>query len=365
MQHKLLLGSTALVSAGLLMSGSARAQEEMRVGGIEVVLGGYTEFLARAATNETLINDQSDRGYDFTMDTEIHVTATATTETGITYGSEVELEAGALPMEADEMDLFFSGGFGRFELGRQDSPVDTMVLDATIISAGTAGVDGDADNFLTAGNILDVGDATKIIYYTPRIAGFQVGASWTPDSGDGVDDERTGNKTGDLENVAQGGINWVGDFGAVNAGLYGIGTWADKERGFEPGSGEGEATAFGGGGLIGFGGLQAAASYGHTDFDQGNEIDFVLLGIAYGFGPANVSFNWEHDWIDGQPFAGSDADINDNDTYVLSADVGVLPGVVLKGDVSYTSDDPFTDNGVGNDAGDDSWAGVLAIQLDY
>jgi len=351
------------VSATLLMSASARAQEEMRVGGIEVVLGGYTEFLVEGATHETLINDQSDRGYDFDMDTEIHVTATAVTENGITYGSEVELEVGALPMEADEIDLFFSGGFGRFELGRQDSPVDTMVLDATIISAGTAGVDGDAANFLTAGNIADVGDATKIIYYTPRIAGFQVGASWTPDSGDGVDAPLTGNKNGDFENVAQGGVNWVGDFGAINAGLYGIGTWGDVED--TDTTNGGDLSAWGGGGLIGFGGLQAAASYGHSDFDDGNEIDFVLVGVAYGFGPANVSFNWEHDWIDGQPFAGSDADIDDNDTYVLSGDVGLLPGVTLKGDVSYTSDDPFTHNGEGNDAGDDSWAGVLAIQLDY
>ena len=46
MQHKLLLGSTALVSAGLLMSGAAQAQET--VGGLEVLLGGYTEFGGKA-----------------------------------------------------------------------------------------------------------------------------------------------------------------------------------------------------------------------------------------------------------------------------------------------------------------------------
>jgi hypothetical protein len=44
MKHKLLLGSTALVSAGLLMSGGAQAQETARFGGIEVVLGGFTQF---------------------------------------------------------------------------------------------------------------------------------------------------------------------------------------------------------------------------------------------------------------------------------------------------------------------------------
>ena len=42
MQHKLLLGSTALVSAGILMAVAAPAKAD-----IEVVLGGYTEFLVQ------------------------------------------------------------------------------------------------------------------------------------------------------------------------------------------------------------------------------------------------------------------------------------------------------------------------------
>ena len=46
MQHKLLLGSTALVSAGILISGAAQAQET--IGGLEVQLGGYTEFGGKA-----------------------------------------------------------------------------------------------------------------------------------------------------------------------------------------------------------------------------------------------------------------------------------------------------------------------------
>ena len=61
MQHKLLLGSTALVSAALLMSGAAQAQE-MEVGGIEVTLGGYTEFCVRGANEDTNVDldDASD-----------------------------------------------------------------------------------------------------------------------------------------------------------------------------------------------------------------------------------------------------------------------------------------------------------------
>jgi outer membrane protein OmpU len=344
------------VGAGVLLTSPAFAQN----GGLEVSLGGYTEFLVEGATDETLTNGGSDRGYFFNHDTEIHVRAEGTSDGGVTYGSLVEIEAGALPMEADEMNLYFSGGFGRIELGRQDGVVDTMVLDATIIAAGTGGVDGDTDNQNTAGNIRDVGDATKITYYTPRIGGFQLGASFTPDSGDGQTGTLTGDDdgdptdgVGDLQNVVQGGVNWTGEFGGLETGLGAVGTWAEEE------TTEDDVIGWQGGGLIGFGGLDFAASYGHSDFDNGNEIDFVLVGARFGFGPARVGVHWEHDWIDGDPF-GVGEELDDNNTYVVSADVGLMPGVTLKSDVSYTDSDPGA-----IDPGDETWAGVVAIQLTY
>jgi len=352
MNQRLLLGSTALVGAGVLFTSPVFAQN----GGLEVSLGGYTEFLVEGATDETLSNGDSDRGYFFNHDTEIHVRAEGTSDGGVTYGSLVEIEAGNLPMVADEMNLYFSGGFGRLELGRQDGVVDTMVLDATIIGAGTAGVDGDTDNQITAGNIADVGDSTKITYYTPRIGGFQLGASFTPDEGDGQSAALTGDDDpGDLETVIQGGVNWEGEFGGLETGLFAIGTMGEEET-----TGN-DVVAWAGGGLIGFGGLDFAASYGSSDYDDGDEIDFLLVGVRFGFGPARVGFHYERDWIDGSPpevLGAVDAD--DANIYVLSADVGLMPGVVLKGDVSYNDSDPGA-----IDPGDETWAGVLAVQLNY
>src|SRR5687767_15144772 len=89
MHHRLLLGSTALVSAGLLFGGAASAQE------IEVTLGGYTEFGAQGATDETLQNGAGDRGYTFFMDNEVHIQATGVSDGGLTYGSYLEMEAGS------------------------------------------------------------------------------------------------------------------------------------------------------------------------------------------------------------------------------------------------------------------------------
>ena len=98
MHHRLLMGSTALVSAGLLFGGAAPAQAE-----IEVVLSGYTEFGGLGATDETLQSD-GDRGYTFFMDNEVHIEATGVSDRGLTYGSYVEMEigSGSAPALQDE-----------------------------------------------------------------------------------------------------------------------------------------------------------------------------------------------------------------------------------------------------------------------
>ena len=146
MQHKLLLGSTALVSAGLLMSGAVQAQEA-RVGGIEVVLGGFTEFGVAAGNKNTITNGGHDRSYTFYMDNELIIRANGATESGILYGSKVELEVGSGGIGSsqstaiDEVGLYFSGNFGRVELGREDGAEDVMYVGGEDAQAGTGGID--------------------------------------------------------------------------------------------------------------------------------------------------------------------------------------------------------------------------------
>ena len=84
MQHKLLLGSTALVSAGILMSGATQAQETTTAGGLEVQLGGYTEFGGKMGQS---LQNGPDRGYFFFMDNEVFINANGATlsHSGIRY----------------------------------------------------------------------------------------------------------------------------------------------------------------------------------------------------------------------------------------------------------------------------------------
>jgi outer membrane protein OmpU len=359
MHHKLLLGSTALVGASLLLATTAAAQE------FEVSLQGYTEFGLTGATEDTFFNSpESNRSYGFFMDTEIHILADGEAN-GVLYGSYVELEVykdtyqGGSDTGADEANLYFSGGFGRIELGRNDGAEDLMFVGAEDAQAGTGGLDGDTRN-LGIIQIFDSDDAAKATYFTPRIAGFQLGVSYVPDTGDNAAARNgQGNVTDtnefDIEEFFGGGVNWTGAFGAVDMILSAVGSWGDGESDTVD-----DVKDWSVGGRLGVGGLQFGVGYGSRNVTivGGDNFDaeFGSIGLKYGFGPANVSVGFERDWFD---------DLDDNNIFVVSGDIGILPGVVMKADVSYATDDPDGDQTDTGPESDDTLSGVLTVQVSY
>jgi len=354
MNQKLLLGSTALVSAGVLMAGPALAQD------FEVTLQGYTEFGTRLAEDNILPTQggnpsggTGDRGFGFFMDTEIHFLAEGTTDSGITYGSKVELEVysgsglGSDGTSADEAGVFFSGGFGRIEAGRDDGVEDVMFLGGADVQSGTGGTDGDTAN-LTQPEIQDSGDSAKVAYFTPRIAGFQLGASYGDPGDDGGADDN-----GNFGNGVGVGGNWVGAFGGLETTLSAVGYFADGESGGTPGTADffrnNDISNYAVGGVINFAGFGFGATWGQqTDFNEG---DIVNIGLQYGFGPASASVGWNYF----SPDAGEDQNV-----YAVSGDIGILPGVVLKGDYTYNDETELRD---GSFAG--TSAGVITVQVNY
>ncbi|HEX6141284.1 MAG TPA: porin [Geminicoccaceae bacterium] len=342
MHHKLLLGSSALVSAGVLLASATPASAQM-----EVRLTGYTEFgVAYSEEENQQFDNVGDRGYGAFMDTEVHVLADAVSDSGVEYGGKVEFEvfsgSGASDTTADEAVVFMSGGFGRLELGREDGAEDVMFVGGEDVAAGTGGIDGDTT--VIPFQVRDTSDAAKITYFTPRIAGFQLGASWTPDTGDdfGVDDGD------DFENTIGFGANWTGNFTGLEFTLAAVGHYGKAETG--PDDIQDWEVGFN----TEVAGFAVGAAYGQaTDFA---EAQFANAGLGYGFGPVNTSIGWV--WYDpDDPVVGGDSNL-----FVVSADVGVLPGVVLKGDVAYNTDDTQS---FGGDLITEGTAGVVTLQLNY
>jgi hypothetical protein len=344
------------------MSSAAMAQD----GGLEVVLSGYTEFGAAAASGDTIGNQRQNQNYNFFVDSELQVRVNGLTDGGVRYGAKIEVGVdGPGSATVDEVGLFFSGNFGRIELGRDDGAEDVMFVGAEDAQAGTGGIDGDTAN-LNNVQFRDTGDAVKATYFTPRIAGFQAGFSWTPDGDDNQNgDGSTSFNNGDdnRKNIAGAGLNWVGVLGPVDLTLSAVGIWADVKGSNGQQNAQGfrdDQKAYAVGALLGFGGLSGGVSWnqfkGPNDDNgsNGGQGEILSFGLAYGFGPANVSIGYDRNWND---------NADDSNLFAISGDLGLIPGVTLKGDVTYNTDDP------GKNADDDNpgstVAGVMTVQLDY
>ena len=288
-----LLGSTALVSLGMLLAGAAPAvllagaAPADRVRPMQVKLSGFTEFEVLGATKDTLSGGRN-RNYTFQMMDEVHIETVATTNSGIIYGSYLEIAVGSNGSRnqnanafVDEVNLFFTGDFGRVGLGQQDGAEDVMFVGAEDAQSGTGGIDGDTRNLATVISVQNTGDATKANYFTPRVAGFQLGASFTPDTGDNLGIKNDAN----VENSLGVGSNWVGAFGDARLVLSAVGIVGNGEsRGFSNGS-LGNVADYSVGGLLGFGGLSFGATWGQlTDglaFTKDNNLPRSLQGLVH------------------------------------------------------------------------------------
>ncbi len=335
MTKNLLLGSTALVGAFAL---AAPAFAD-----VEVVLSGQVEFGASAGDEETIDSD-SNRGYFFFMDSETKIQAEGAADNGVNYSAKVELEVDADndggDVNADEAVLAFWGGFGRVELGREDGAADNMFVAGEDFQAGTGGIDGDPANLDLPG-VNDSGDAAKITYFTPRVGGFQLGASFTPDTGD--DENDSDDDAGDIEEHVELGANFTTSAGGADVTLSAVASIGDAEVGDE----DLEDYAIGGG--VEFGGLGIGVGYIiKEDLAEG---DGFTVGVKYGFGPANVSAGYSYDNPDDEDETG---------VLAFSADYGLFPGVTVKADVAFNDDDD--DTGADDDK---TTAGVLTVQIDY
>ena len=149
-----------------------------------------------------------------------------------------------------------------------------------------------------------MGDDVKATYFTPRIAGIQLGVSFTPDGDDNTNglgstalDDADGRK-----DAVGGGANWVGVLGPVDLTLSVVAQMANVKGSDDVQGAQGfkdEATAVAVGGLVGFGGLSFGVSF--QDYEgplEAQKGQLASVGVAYGFGPANVSVGAEQDWND-------------------------------------------------------------------
>ena len=266
-----LMAGTALVAATMLAAGGAAAQDKKMMkpsisvnGYYEGVVGGVldntmetkhsykavgsddgnttapTDALTRtAATPSTTDNKTDTSALDTKTDAEIHFNGRATLDSGMKIHMRVELEGqnnhsdgGSGDDPIDEYFMSVSGSFGRIILGGTGgAPVKMLTgLSGSWATGVGETLSFDVNNWLrpaSPGNFyqiqhsrLDTGDAEKVTYISPKLGGFQVGMTYSPNRMNNDDNSRI-NAENSVHDGIEGAVSYIGKFGDVGFGVGG------------------------------------------------------------------------------------------------------------------------------------------------
>jgi outer membrane protein OmpU len=357
-----LLASTALVGASLLAT-SAYAQAPSVGSNFDVSIDGTLRFGIliwdqddNGHNTNGFTNDSDTRGYKFQTDeSEVRFRMRGTADNGLGYGFDIEIHTKTDDtINADETWMFVEGDWGRVELGDQDGAASRMFRGGEDRTSGRGGWNGDVGDVFNDGKIINdtpghetSGDHTKIVYFTPRYAGFQLGGSWTPDeSHDGGDDNRRdedknrGDATVSYENSFDVGLNYQNTFGDFNVLLSGIYVGAD----WEAASAKEDKEVWGIGGSVDYAGFGFGVGYsdlGETTVSTGSAAlgadagEWLTIGLRYTTGPWQVGggyFYSNEDNVAGSPDSGIDA-------YFVGFDYNIVGGWRVEGDITFIEAD--------------------------
>jgi len=369
---KLLLGTTALVGAGAMMSipSAANAAAVLPGGALDVTVSGFVYFRAHGGDLDSArINPAVSRELDFSNDTEVHIIARGTHDaTGIEYGGTVEFEADTDRVDnTDETWLFMRGGFGELRFGDEDGPVDNSAVGGFTVAAGTGGIDGSVIDTIGTGVVkpFNSDDSTKVRYYTPTFGGFQAGVSYTPNVGS--NGANIANADVEVQKMVEGALVYTGSFGGFDITASGVGAICDN-------GGEGEddnCSTYGGGLSFGLFGMNFGGGYFSEEIGDA-EKDFFNVGVGASLGPVNMSVTYGQ-VIDSNNLESGDTDpdtigdqvveLNDPRNLVISADVGLMPGLVLAGDVGYFDNDIKGE--IPSNLDEDGYQAVVRLGLNF
>lgn len=323
---KILLGTTTLIGAASLFAGAALAETP------KVTVGGYANFEVGMVGDDL---DANQRAHAFRNDTQVSFKIDGKNDSGLGYGGEVSLLADTTNdirgrgANASKTMVYVDGMWGRFEMGSSVGVDGTMKVDAASIARATGGVNGDwnyfanaADQFLAMaslplgyGNLNSAtanftGDHTdenlsKVTYYTPRFAGFQLGLSYLPDEinrGQGftgiaaphpIGPDRRDNQEGFSQNIFVGGINYDNTFGDIGVTLGATGMAGDAMVATYE-----DLTAWNVGAKLSYMGFSLAGSYGDwgdsntLKADNADDTHYWSVGGAYEYGPFGASVTY-------------------------------------------------------------------------
>ncbi|WP_162906696.1 porin [Algihabitans albus] len=359
---KVLMGTTA-IGAVALMAGPAAAQD----GKISLGVGGYYEnFFTFVEQDFDGPGDNDYNQFNVRQEGEIHFTGETTLDNGLTVGFQAQLEAITQGDQIDETFLYFEGSWGRLVMGSENSA--PYLMQYTAPSAGLGLNDPNIAPFQqnsdagTSTLLNQVSDSNKITYFTPRFAGFQLGASYTPNiDATGGDRQSSGLNTdedpGDYNNFFGGGANFVESFNGFDVAVAGGIEYGMEEEDALVGNPEtDDFLAFSGGVNVGFAGFTVGGSVLHSNGGLDDDGDTLVwdVGATYGQGPWEVGVTY----LNGETeTVGGDDQLH---RVELGANYRLSPGVRVIGALQYSDDEDSSE-----DREEDAWGVIIGTRLDF
>ena len=243
---KVLLGTTALVAAGLF-AGPALASDPLKVTiGGNIVTGFYAVDADSISLGGPSVSFQDTKVPLVARN--IDIKAEGTLDNGLVAGVDAKLQLGHDWSIADalgqgnsgasfrQLFAYLQGDFGKFEIGGTDGAAYKMHYTSPWFVPGN-GVD--SPNILNVPIMLVrhstfsllATDSNKISYFTPRFSGFQLGLSFTPTVavasgmmssnlalGPSENGLTLAPKDEGVSNVFEAALNYAGTFGGVDVG---------------------------------------------------------------------------------------------------------------------------------------------------
>ncbi len=368
--RKILLGTTAIVAAGMVASAPALSAEKLQVG-----IGGYMEqWVGMVDNDDDARTDAS--GLNNYVDSEVHFKGKTALDNGLTVGVQIELEGSTGGDQIDESYMTIEGEFGKIILGSENSAMYLMHYGVRDFGIGLSS--GDMPNWLhwdpypdekaeesmefvrieppnnKKGGITNKGywlhplgstgvepngtnDSEKISYFTPRMGGFQLGLSYGPDTKE--DNSDIVDRNGGLSDMVAVGLNFQQAFdGAEIRVSGGYGTINNNKKGGD------DPTAYNVGARVNYGGFGIEAAYANFDDSEVKNGDGVSFGINYSSGPWGISLAWFNGEMDGDVKKNKDTgkveSINghrSHETVHLSGKYALGPGISFKGTIGTTT----------------------------
>jgi|KNS12BottometaT_FD_k123_179208_2 hypothetical protein len=381
MKKKFLLGTTALIAAGIVTGGVAQAAEDPITAG----LTGYYRTAVAGISQDDGANDFANLAgsNQIATDIELTVSGNTTLDNGITAGFSLQITGNAATgtnsNTLDERFIFFSGNFGMVRLGQTESARQEMANN-TPTGNWNIGInspfflfgDGGSLFFVKTGNdFIGNEDSSKLLYFSPTFNGFRIGLSYSPNGSGGAEQFSSfgaglGDVVGATQNEASVGAEFnhnFGDFGLrMSAGYETYKTEVVAANRDTQGNNSPNSVQFGS--TISFGAWSVGGEWMDADLIANNaagsnmDREDIAIGISYWSGKYGASIGWSKAETD----IAADNTRDELEVWKLLGTYVVGPGVNVGAGIELGD---FDDATIG--AGlDNQWtAGIITANLSF